>query len=359
MKKKRSSLVMPRRAPVGSPPGILIPDVHASPTRLRLRIITNDAVETRDDPDLAALEAAAASGVRLWLDVVGLGDHDLLVEIGRIFDIAPLALEDITNTRQRPKIDIFAGHALVFLHMLDGRSVSSKEQIAILFDDRSVVTFQERPGDCLDPVRKRLAAPMARIRSEPPGYLAYAVIDTIIDAYFPVLETIGNQMEELEESILEHAGPSQISQLHHLKRELLVVKRAVWPTRELLASMTREDFPFMPASVRPFLRDSHDHAVQLIDIIETYRELGTGLLDLHLTGVSTRTNEIMKLLTIVATIFIPLTFLAGLWGMNFDPAASPWNMPELTAYFGYPAALLSMVATAAALLAYFRWKRWL
>lgn len=357
--KKRSSLVTPRRAPVGAPPGVLIPDIHASPTRLSLLLFGEDGVERIEDPDMALLAAAVSGGRRLWLDVVGLGDHDLLVDIARIFDISPLALEDITNTRQRPKVDVFEGHALVFLHMLDGSAASAKEQIAILFDDSCVVTFQERPGDCLDPVRKRLAAPMARIRSEPSGYLAYAVIDTIIDAYFPLLETIGTKMEELENDIIENAGPLQVAELHHLKRELLMVKRAIWPTREVLAAMTREDFTFMPDSVHPYLRDSYDHAIQLIDIVETYRELGTGLLDLHLTSISTRTNEIMKLLTIVATIFIPLTFLAGVWGMNFEPASSPWNMPELTAYFGYPLALLSMFATAAALLAYFRWRRWI
>ena len=357
--KKRSSLVAPRRAPVGAPPGVLIPDMHASPTRLRLLMIGDEGVELIGDPDMATLAAAVAGERKLWLDVVGLGDHDLLVEIARLFDITPLALEDITNTRQRPKLDIFEGHALVFLHMMDGETISAKEQIAILFDDKCVVTFQERPGDCLDPVRKRLAAPMARIRSEPSGYLAYAIIDTIIDAYFPLLETIGNQMEELETDIIDQAGPLQVAQLHHLKRELLMVKRAVWPTREVLAAMTREDFAFMPQSVHPYLRDSYDHAIQLIDVVETYREVGTGLLDLHLTSISTRTNEIMKLLTIVATIFIPLTFLAGVWGMNFDPASSPWNMPELKAYFGYPVALLSMVGAAAALLAYFRWKRWI
>ena len=357
--KKRSSIVAPRRAPVGAPPGVLIPDIHASPTRLSLLLIGEEGLERIEDPDIATLAAAVAGERRLWLDVVGLSDHDLLFEIARIFGITPLALEDITHARQRPKLDVFEGHALVFLHMLDGGAASAKEQIAILFDDKCVVTFQEHPGDCLDPVRKRLAAPMARIRSEPSGYLAYAIIDTIIDAYYPLLESIGNQMEELENVIIADADPPQVAQLHHLKRELLTVKRAIWPTREVLAAMMREEFAFMPESVHPYLRDSYDHSIQLIDVVETYRELGTGLLDLYLTSISTRTNEIMKLLTIVATIFIPLTFLAGVWGMNFDPASSPWNMPELKAYFGYPAALLSMIAAAAALLAYFRWKRWI
>jgi magnesium transporter len=350
---------MRRRAPVGAPPGMLIPDTHASPTRLRLVTITDGEADIQDNPDRSALRKAVAGGDRLWLDVVGLADHDLLEEIGELFDIPSLALEDIVNTNQRPKIDIYDRQVLIFLHMFAGPSAHSKEQIAILFDDKHVITFQERPGDCLDPVRKRLAASQGRMRAGSPAYLAYAVIDTVIDAYFPLLERIGNELEELEDRVIEDAGPSQVAALHALKRELLIIKRAVWPTRELLSILSREDVADMPENLRPYLRDTYDHAVQLIDIVETYRELGSGLLDLYLTSVSTRMNEIMKVLTIVATIFIPLTFLAGIWGMNFDPDASPWNMPELAAYFGYPAALLSMLAIGIAMLAYFRWKKWL
>jgi magnesium transporter len=352
-------LVSRRRAPAGTPPGTLIPNDKAASTQARLIIIDDDAIEEIAPVTIAGIEAAFASGRRLWLDIVGLADIALLEEVGRILGISPLALEDINNTGQRPKVDIYGDHALVFMHMTDGDHVSSKEQIAILFDRTHVVTFQERPGDCLDPVRKRLPHPQGRMRRGGAAYLAYALIDTVIDHYFPLLEKIGEQLEELEDEITSNPQPGDVARLHELKRELLAVKRAVWPTRELLATLTRDDFDLVPASVNVYLRDTYDHAVQLIDIVETYRELASGLLDLYLSSISTKMNEVMKVLTIVATIFIPLTFLAGIWGMNFDPEASPWNMPELDAYYGYPLAILSMAATGIALLAFFRWKKWL
>ncbi|WP_170990196.1 magnesium/cobalt transporter CorA [Aquamicrobium sp. LC103] len=348
-----------RRAPVGAPPGTLIPDERASPTSMRLTLIGDDTVEEIEAPSIADVGKAVVSDKRLWLDVVGLGDLALLEELGRIFDINPLALEDVHNTGQRPKMDVYGDHALVFLHMTDGQDVGSKEQLAVLFDDRHVVTFQERAGDCLDPVRKRLRAPQGRMRRGGPAYLAYAIIDTVLDAYFPLLERIGDELEDLENLITTRPDPHNISQLHAIKRDLLVVKRATWPTREMLSSLTREDFDLVPDTVRLYLRDTYDHAVQLIDIVETYRELTSGLLDLYLSNVSTKMNEVMKVLTIVATIFIPLTFMAGVWGMNFDPASSPWNMPELSARYGYPLALLSMAATGVGLLLFFRWKKWL
>lgn len=355
----RKSFVTSRRAPVGTPPGTLIRDASASPTHLHLIIIEDDEVRTVDGADLGVVERELKRGSKLWLDLEGLGDHAMLSELARLFDIAPLALEDIVNTNQRPKVDVYGRHALIFLQMFSGGSTGSREQLAIFFDDRHVVTFQERPGDCLDPVRRRLPAPAGKMRKQAPTYLAYAIVDTVIDAYFPLLERLGMALEQLEDLITTDPRPEHVARLHEIKRELLVVKRAVWPTRELLSFMVREDFDLMPEATRAFLRDTYDHAVQLIDIVETYRELSSGLLDLYLSSVSTRMNEVMQVLTIVATIFIPLTFLAGIWGMNFDPEASPWNMPELTAYYGYPLALLSMLVTAVLLLAYFRWKRWL
>lgn len=352
-------LVAHRRAPAGTPPGTLLPNERASATRAALTLIDDDGIERKEAVSIADIEAATASGRRLWLDIVGLGDIGFLEEIGRIFDLNPLALEDINNTNQRPKVDIYGSHALVFMHMSDGAHVSSREQLAILFDDRHVVTFQERPGDCLDPVRKRLPHPQGRMRKGGAAYLVYALIDTVIDHYFPLLERIGDQLEGLEDQITSDSQPHDIARLHELKRELLAVKRAIWPTREMLSTLTREDFDLVPAAVNVYLRDTYDHAVQLIDIVETYRELSSGLLDLYLSSISTRMNEVMKVLTIVATIFIPLTFLAGIWGMNFDPRVSPWNMPELAARYGYPLALLSMAVTGLALVVYFRWKKWL
>lgn len=354
-----TKLVTRRRAPAGTPPGTLLRNEKASETQATLILIDDDGTEHRKVATIADIEAAMATGRRLWLDIVGLGDIGFLEEVGRIFDVNPLALEDINNTNQRPKVDIYGNHALVFMHMTDGEHVSSKEQLAILFDKKHVVTFQERPGDCLDPVRKRLPHPQGRMRRSGAAYLVYALIDTVIDHYFPLLERIGDQLETLEGEITSDPQPNEVARLHELKRELLIVKRAVWPTREMLGALTRDDSDLVPAAVHLYLRDTYDHAVQLIDIVETYRELSSGLLDLYLSSVSTKMNEVMKVLTIVATIFIPLTFLAGIWGMNFDPAASPWNMPELSAYYGYPLALLSMAVTGLGLVFYFRWKKWL
>jgi magnesium transporter len=347
-----------RRVPVGAAPGTLVPDEKASPTSLRLIRIFDDRIEEIADADLGEVAKAREAG-RIWLDVTGLADLALIAEIGRLFSLNPLAVEDIANPSQRPKVDIYDEHPLIIVHMFDGVSVSSKEQVALVFTDRHVLTFQERPGDCLDPVRKRLSLTGGRIRARGAAYLAYAILDTILDAYFPMLERIGEELEELEDRITANPQRRDVARLHEIKRGLLVVKRALWPSREMLSTMAREELGIVPRDVEPFLRDTYDHAIQLIEVVETYRELAAGLLDLYLTSVSTRMNEVVKVLTIVSTIFIPLTFLAGIWGMNFDPDSSPWNMPETVAYFGYPAALGVMLAVALGLVAFFRWKKWL
>ena len=359
MRSSKAKLISRRRAPIGAPPGTLVHDEKASPTHIRLMTIFEDHVEEISNASLADIVTAMNGDGRLWVDVTGLADLERVAAIGDLFSIETLALEDISNTNQRPKIDTYENHALVVVHMFDGVHVESKEQFAILFDGGHVVTFQERPGDCLDPVRKRLEAPSGRIRKRGPAYLVYALIDTILDAYFPLLEKIGDELELLEDRITQDPRPENIARLHELKRELLVVKRALWPSREMLSSMTRQDLGLIPQDVEMFLRDTYDHAVQLIDIVETYRELATGLLDLYLSSVSTKLNEVMKVLTIISTIFIPLGFLAGVWGMNFDPEASPFNMPELGWRYGYPMALTVMTTLVIGLLIVFRRKRWL
>jgi magnesium transporter len=356
--KGKTKFVSRHRAPVGAPPGTLVHDERASPTGIRLTIISNDHVEEIAEASLAAIEKAMKSGKRLWVDVTGLADLQLLGAIGALFSIEELALEDIANTSQRPKVDTYEAHALIVVHMFDGKSVDSKEQFAILFDGRHVVTFQERPGDCLEPVRKRLRQPAGRIRTRGAAYFVYAILDTILDAYFPMLETIGDELEDLEDKITKDPHPRDVGRLHQLKRELLVIKRALWPAREMLSAMSREELGLIPSEVGYFLRDTYDHAIQLIDIVETYRELATGLLDLYLSSVSTKMNEVMKVLTIISTIFIPLSFLAGIWGMNFAPD-STWNMPELRWRYGYPVALTIMIVIAVGLLYLFRRKRWL
>ena len=351
--------IVHRRSPVGAPPGTLIPDEKASPTTIRLISIGDEGIEEETGVGVERVADALKSGRRVWVDVVGLADLRLVEQIGDLFGLNTLAVEDITNTSQRPKIDLFEEHPLIVVHMFDGKSVASKEQVAIVFDKSYVLTFQERPGDCLYPVRKRLGMPNGRIRSRGSAYLVYAILDTVLDAYFPLLEQIGEELEDLEDRVTRNPVAGDIQRLHELRRELLVVKRALWPSRELLSTLAREELALVPGEVVQYLRDTYDHAVQLIDIVETYRELTTGLHDLYLSSMSTRMNEVMKVLTIVATIFIPLTFLAGVWGMNFNPETSPWNMPELNWYFGYPAALVMMVVIGVLLAVYFRWKNWL
>jgi len=347
-----SVFVSTRRTPIGAPPGTIIADLAASPTELRLTLISDEAVEDCGQVTIEAVETALAGGARLWVDVAGLRDGALIERIGTLFAINPLAIEDVVNTNQRPKAEFFDGHGFIVLHMIEKPSVVAKEQYAVVFSGRHVITFQERPGDCLDPVRRRLPAPAGRMRRGGPAYLAYAIVDTIVDNYFPMLEAIGDRLEALEQAITANPLPDHVGRLHEIKRELLVVKRALWPTRDAMSVLMRDENDLIPAKVAEYLRDTYDHVAQLIDIVETYRELASGLLDLYLSNVSTRMNEVMKVLTIISTIFIPLGFLAGIWGMNFD------GMAELHMPGGYYMALAIMAVIAVALTAWFRLRRW-
>ena len=358
MNAPRTRFVTRSRAPVGSPPGTLVPDASASPTNVRLMVINDDSVADIPDATLDQVKQAIAKRQRIWIDVVGLANLELITAVGDLVGFSPLALEDITTTDQRPKVDIYEEHPLIIVHMFDGKSVASKEQLSIVFDETCVVTFQERAGDCLDPVRKRLAMPTGNIRKRGPAYLVYAILDTILDAYYPMLELIGEQLEDLEDKITTEPDRSDVPKLHRIKRDLMVVKRALWPAREMLSAMTREELGLIPHEVEAYLRDTYDHAMQLVEIVETYRELSMEMLDLYLSSLSNRTNEVMRVLTIISTIFIPLSFLVGVWGMNFDQN-SPWNMPELRFRYGYPVALAAMAAVVIGLLYVFRRKKWL
>jgi magnesium transporter len=243
--------------------------------------------------------------------------------------------------------------------MVAADSPAITEQISMFLGERVLLTFQERPGDCFDPVRTRLRAARGQIRNRQIDYLAYTLLDAVIDGYFPVLEGLGERLEDLEDRVIAAPADLEVARIHEIRRELLTIRRAVWPQREMVNALTRESSHYVTDQTRPYLRDCYDHTIQLMDIIETYREIATGLVDVYLSSVSTRLNEVMKVLTIIATIFIPLSFITGLYGMNFDTAASPWNMPELAWYWGYPMALGLMAVVAAGLLYYFYRKGWL
>lgn len=305
-----------------------------------------------------ALTRRAGRGVT-WIDVVGLHDVELVQRLGEVFDLHNLALEDVLNTGQRPKLEVHDDHLFVIMRLIHQGSVLESEQISLFVGEGFLLTFQEIPGDVFDGVRERIRHGRGRIRSRGSDYLAYAVIDSIVDNFFPVLEELGARLESLEEEVIEDPDQATVRGLHTARKDLLALRRAAWPEREVVSLMERLESPLMERETRIFLRDCYDHAVQILDLVETYRDLATSLLDLYLSTVSNRMNEVMKVLTVLASIFIPLTFLAGIYGMNFDPGSGPWNMPELHWEWGYPAFWVVSVLLAGGLLLLFKRKDWL
>lgn len=347
-----------RRSKPGAAPGTLVADPDAHAAEINVMLYGPDALEeVRDCPpsDLAGLTHRAQV---LWIDVTGLGDIAVIERIGQAFGLHSLSLEDVVNVHQRPKMEEFSDHIFAVVRMVRPGTGVDTEQLSLFFGADYVLSFQERPGDCFDPVRERLRRDRGRLRQQTPDYLAYTLIDSVIDAYFPALEHYGEEIEGLEDAVIATPERSQVERLHVIKRDLLLLRRAMWPMREMINSLIRDDTPLVSSQTRLYLRDAYDHSIQLMDIVETYREIATGLTDVYLTSMSARLNEVMKLLTIIATIFIPLSFLTGLWGMNFD-RASPFNMPELGWRFGYPLALIVMIAIGAGLAWYFWRKGWL
>lgn len=298
-----------------------------------------------------------------WIDVVGVHDVELLRGLGDLFGLHILSLEDVVNTGQRPKVEVFDDHLFVVMrhiHPPAGRARGlDSEQIAIFFGDGFLLTVQEIPGDVFDPIRERIRHGQGRIRRCGADYLAYAILDSLVDNFFPVLEEMGERLERFEEEVMDDPGRETVAGIHDAKKDLLTLRRAAWPGREVVAAVERLESPLISAETRIFLRDCYDHAVQVLDIVESYRDIATSLLDLYMSTVSNRMNEVMKVLTVLASIFIPLTFLAGIYGMNFDPEASRWNMPELQWAYGYPAFWAVTIVVAGALLVFFKRKGWL
>lgn len=294
-----------------------------------------------------------------WLNVTGLNDVDALEELRECFEFHPLVLEDILRPFQRPKVESYDDHLFLVSKLFDPDNPEETEQICYVLGKQYLLTFQETPGDVFDPVRRRIRDSRKRVRESGPDYLAYELLDAVVDAYFPVLERISDDLEFLEDELVDNETEREsLEDIHKHRRSLLVLRRSAWSQREMLAQLQREDMPLIDEHTRVYLRDSYDHAIRILDIIETYREMGSSLHELHLTMTSNRMNAIMKVLTIVATIFIPLTFVAGVYGMNFNPEVSPWNMPELNAYWGYPVTMGVMLLMALGMLEYFRRKGW-
>ena len=348
------------RSPVGAPPGTLIADPNAIQSALSLTVISPEECKFYTDVTLADVERVCGEWPVVWLDCVGLANIELISEIGRIFGLHTLALEDTVNTGQRAKVDFFEDHAFVVLKMIDDTAEHRYEQIFIFFGENFVITFQERRGDPFNPVRKRIeVSNPSRLRSRKAGYLAYALIDAIVDSYFAPVEEIDGKIDGIEEEMIGQPQKDQVRRLHELRRNVITLKGSLFPVRDAIAGLVRAEVPFVRAETKIYFNDTLDHTISLIQMVETQRDMLTGLIDMHLSLSQARTNEIISFLTIVSSIFIPLTFIVGVWGMNFDPKSSPWNMPELDAYYGYPAALALMALIALGLVAYFRWKKWL
>ncbi|HEX5758665.1 MAG TPA: magnesium/cobalt transporter CorA [Thermoanaerobaculia bacterium] len=345
----------------GTAPGTLASTGPRRAERVRIQVICYGPqhLEEKEVASVAELAPYRAGPHVAWINIEGL-DAALLGALGDLFELHPLALEDVLNTGQRPKIEDYPGHQFLVVRSLDYDGGLEAEQISFFLGDHWVITVQEIPGDSFDPVRDRIrTGGRGRIRHRGPDYLAYALLDALVDEFFPVLETLGERIEELEDELVTDPSPHTIREVHHVKRDLLVLRRAAYPEREVIHAMEREDCPQVTAETRVFLRDTYDHTIQVMDMIETYRELAGGMVDVYLSSLSNRMNEVMKVLTVISTIFIPLTFIAGIWGMNFDPDSSPLNMPELRWFWGYPTALLLMAAIAGALVVFFKRKGWL
>ena len=339
----------------GARPGTLVIN-HESPSPvIRVMEYTPEGVNEHEIVEVEDLRRFLQGDANVWVDVQGFGDETVIRAIGELFGLHPLALEDVVNVPQRPKAESYDKYLLWITRMammVDQRTLQT-EQVSMVLGANYLLTFQEKYGDVLDPVRERIRQGKGPIRKSGHDYLAYAVIDAVIDGYYPILETFGETLEDFENEIVHNPESSLLQEIHHIKREMLAIRRAVWPQREALNKLIRDECEFITENVRTYLRDVYDHCIQIIDVVETYRELAGGLMDVYLSSVANRQNEVMKVLTIMASIFIPLTFMAGVYGMNFE------NMPELHSTWGYPLLLATMLVVGGGMTLYFRRKGWL
>jgi len=346
-----------RRNRPGSAPGTLTFREDETPTALHLISYGPEEFEERDVENLAEARAAEAAFPVVWLDVVGLGTETVIRALGSELGVHPLVLEDLVNTSQRAKLELYTDSLFCVVRMPEVGQPGT-EQVSIVLTEGLVITVQEHPGDVFEVVRERIRIPRGQIRTRGCDYLLYAIVDAVIDSYFPVLDQHTECLEELEEEVMDDPDEETVGRLHKVRRELIGLRRAAWPHRDMLNALIRDSGDFFQESTHLYLRDAYDHTVQIIDLTDSLRDLSSDLLSTYMSVVSNRMNEVMKVLTIIATLFIPLSFVAGVYGMNFNPNASPWNMPELGWTYGYPAAIGLMLAMAGSLLLFFRRKGW-
>ena len=351
-------LIKKRSKKAGLPPGTLIHIGEKKTEELKITVIDYEEThfEEREVKRVEECFVFKDKPTVTWMNVDGLHQVEILEKLGECYGLHPLVLEDILNTDQRPKMEDYGEYIYIVLKALDYNDKSNEietEQISLILGSNFVFSFQEREGDTFDPIRERIRNGKGRIRSMGADYLAYALVDSIVDNYFIILEKLGEKIEFLEDKLVSHPTPETLQTIHHLRREMIFLRKAVWPLREVINGLERGESPLVKGPTRVYLRDVYDHTIQTIDTIETYRDMVSGMLDIYLSSVSNRLNSVMKVLTIIATIFMPLTFLAGVYGMNFK------YMPELEWRWGYPFIWLIMAGIGVLMLIFFRKKKWL
>lgn len=347
-----------RYSPPGTSPGTVTAPT-AGPVQLSLFSYAPDKFAEIEVSGVRDALAKLPPDTQGWLRIVG-HDAAVLAELAEHLRVHPLVLEDIVNIGQRPKVEDHEGYLFVVVDVITAGAEGAleEEQVSLLLFERLVVSVQERPSALFRLVEDRVRSDRGKMRTMGSDYLAYALIDAAVDHFFPLLERIAARVEEIEDVLLDSPGPETVHTLHQLRRDLLRVRRSTWPLRDMLGSLSRLDSPLVREGTRVWLRDVYDHAVQLIDITESFRETATGMVELYLSSLSNRMNQVMKVLTVISTIFIPLTFLAGIYGMNFNPEAGPLAMPELNWALGYPAILTVMAAIGVGMLWMFRRRNW-
>jgi magnesium transporter len=351
-------LTKQRSKKAGLPPGTLVYIGEEKQERVKITIIDYDEANYQGK-ETETLEECFSFKDRptvTWINIDGVHQIEILEELGNCYGFHHLVLEDILNTDQRPKMEDYGSYLYTVLKMITFNEQTQEiatEQVSLILGSNLVISFQEKDGDVFHPIKERIKSGKGRIRKMGADYLAYSLIDSIIDRYFIILEKLGEKVEDLQDELIARPTSETLQSLHELKREMLLLRKSVWPLREVINCLERGDSPLIKEPTRVYLRDVYDHTIQVIDTIETFRDMLSGMLDIYLSSISNKTNEVMKVLTIIATIFMPLTFLAGVYGMNFK------FMPELERQWGYPVILLIMLVVGLAMVFYFKRKKWL
>jgi magnesium transporter len=347
-----------RSRKVGLPPGTLVHIGEQKAEKVRITVIDYDEAHFQEQ-EIEVVEECLHFKDKptvTWINVDAIHQVEVLELLGSCFGLHPLVLEDILNTDQRPKMEDLGEYIFVVLKTFSFNEQDGElepEQISLILGPSLVLSFQEKEGDVFNPIRERIRSSKGRIRRMGADYLTYALLDSIVDHYFIVLEQVGEKVEFLEEELVTNPTPETLQTIHNLKRDMIVLRKSVWPLREVTGNLERGESSLIGESIGIYLRDVYDHTIQVIDTIETFRDMISGMLDIYLSSVSNRMNEVMKVLTIIATIFIPLTLIAGIYGMNFK------YMPELEWRWGYPMVWLVMLIIGGLMLVYFRRRKWL